>query len=360
MLTRLRNSFNYRNVDENVANCIKKLSNNLEINRESFGRYNYLCMVLNNKQITDNITLVDENLTELMDMIFNLNSVVAEMHKHLKSRGLIFLHKITIRLFTQGGIIMYVIHENVGYEDYEDITKQQLSYLNPELYYTTQIQPVRHEKIMALPISFMIDDENVSHENMLIITRNDDDELIVEHFEPKGHMPYPHPVHDEIRILIKTLFSSEISDSSKIHFIEINKICPVQKLQSHIKTGKFMGSCTTFSIWYAILRLLNPEQPYAQTYKSMERYLLETSNPNAVIKNVVGAFIRLINLRSDGTMGDIPDPASRRRISFNNLQPVELSSGHGGRKKHVKNKKTKIKRNKKNRTKKYRTKKYKK
>ena len=93
MLSRLQNSFNYKqakNNDENVNNCIKKLSNNPRINRESFERYNYLCMVLNNKQITDDIALVDENLTELMDMFFTKNSIVAEIHKHLKSRGLIF------------------------------------------------------------------------------------------------------------------------------------------------------------------------------------------------------------------------------------------------------------------------------
>ena len=345
MLTRLQNYFNnmhgYNNND-NVNNCIKKLSNNARINSESFERYNYLCMVLNNMQITDNITLADENLTELMHMFFSNNSIVAEIYKHLRSKGLIFLHKIYIRVHSLGGMIEYLIRENAGYEDYDDPSKQQVSFLDPDLYYATQINPVIHEKIMALPIGFVIEDEDVSHENMLIISR-DNGQLIIEHFEPMGHMFYQHPIYDEIRILVKILFGPEVSESSKIHFIEINKICPLQILQRNI-TGKFIGSCTTFSIWYALLRLLNPEKPYWQTYEDMEKYLLKTSNPNAVIKNIVGAFIRLINLRSDGSMGE--NLESRRRISLNNLKPFEVQSERGGainKKKFKWNKNNKIK-----------------
>lgn len=263
-------------------------------------KYFYICQVLNNVQITDDIQLINANFTNFLHLWFNDNAILHEIHKHLASIGICVLHEIVIwKNIGNSGQTMYVIPHNYGYDDMPESTKHHsTSYLNEEIYYNTQIKECPNN-IMAIPITIYIDNDSIAHSNMLVvkIQKNKSVKIMVEYFEPYGNMSTQNNIF-EISQLINNLFVYDLNVTKQddIQIMLVSQNCSLQK---HVLFSKYCESCSIFSIWYAVKRLLNSEEDPVKTCKTMELYLTK-SNPTLVIKNIILSFMMLIDINDVG------------------------------------------------------------
>lgn len=299
-------------------------------------KYTNICKVLERIEITDEVQVINAQFTELLHLWFNDNAILGEIYKHLASIGICILHEIIIwKNIDNSGQTMYVIPLNYGYDDMPDSVKHYTSYLNEEMYYNTQIKECSNN-IMAIPITIYNHNDHMAHSNMLIIKKqmHSPVKILVEHFEPFGNRLRENSEF-EITQLVQNLFvyDSHITSQDEIHVLSVSQKC---SLQIHVFFSKYSNSCAIFSLWYAIERLLHPEKDPEETYRNMEIYLTK-SNPVLAIKNIIIAFMMLININDVGIINN------KKKINKSTLSEII-----GGRNKSIKKITTRH-----NRTKKY-------
>ena len=285
-----------------LSRCIDKFdkTNNIQIRN----KYKNICKILDGIQITDDIQIINKKFTELLHLWFNDNAILHEICKHLTSIGICVLHEIIIwKNIGNTGQTMYVIPHNYGYDDMPESGKQHnTSYLDEELYYNTQIKECPNN-IMAIPISIYNNNDEMSHANMLIVKKQENNpvKILVEWFEPFGNRTTENNEF-EITQLIHNLFVYDlrITRQDEINIMSVSQNC---SLQMHVVFSKYSKSCAIFSLWYAIERLLHPEKDPIETYKNMEMYLTKL-NPTLAIKNIILSFMMLININNDGVIND--------------------------------------------------------
>lgn len=289
----------YTKSETNVAKCIQKLSKTENYDENMKNKYQNICKIINNIEIADNIQVINEYFTEFMHMWFNDNAVINEIYRHLNSRGICVLHEIVIWYNIENtGHTIFAIPHHYGYDDMPNTTKSHnVSYLDVELYYNTQIKECKNN-IMAIPITIHNEDSSMAHSNMLIIKR-ENGQIIVEHFEPYGNISKYDSLF-EITQLMYELFAYEINSQNDVKIISVLDDC---SLQRYVLYNKYRDSCAMFSIWYAIMRLLNPEETYTVTREKMRKYLLSKS-PTIVIKSIISAFMLLIDINDAGIINN--------------------------------------------------------
>lgn len=266
-------------------------------------KYTNIYKVLNNIQILDdNIQIINTKFTNSLHIWYNDNAIFHEICKHLASIGIHILHEIVIwKNIENSGQTMYVIPHNYGYDNMPKTTKHHhTSYLNEEVYYNTQIKKCPNNT-MAIPIIIYHNNNSIAHSNMLVIKKqkNNPVKILVEHFEPYGNASTQNNIF-EITQLMYNLHSYDVNVTRQddIQIISTSQFC---SLQSHVLFSKYCDSCNIFSIWYAVKRLLNPEEDPIKTCKNMEYYLLE-NNPILTIKNIILSFIMLLNINEKGVI----------------------------------------------------------
>ena len=276
--------------------CLEQLAKSK--NEIDQNKYKNICKVINQIQITEDITVINENFTKFLHLWFNDNAVLTEIYKHLASKGICILHEIVIWYNISGsGQTMFVIPHNYGYDDMVGSNKKHhTSYLDYGMYYNTQISECQSD-IMAIPITIYYNEDPMAHSNMLVIRRqlNQPVKIICEVFEPYGLMS-KRDNSFEILHLIQNLFSYDINSQDEIQVIFVAKTC---LLQFYVLSSEYKDSCSVFSMWYAIRRLLNPEENPITTVRSMQEYLIKT-DPVQAIKNIILSFISIINIDNRG------------------------------------------------------------
>lgn len=308
----------------NEKQCIDKFTKESTPNVRN--RYKNICKILNNIQITDDIQIINKAFTDMLYLWFNDNAILHEIYKHLQSNGICVLHEIVI-WYNVGntGQTMYIIPHNYGYDDMSETTKTHTtSYLDFERYYVTQIKKCKNN-IMAIPITIYYNNDTNAHSNMLIIKRqlNLPIKILVEHFEPYGNMSLLDNAF-EISHLINNLFAYEINNQNEIQIISSTKYnCPIQ---IQLMGTKYSDTCSILSLWYAIKRLLNPEEDPYETYRNISNYL-KNNGAELAIKNVIKSFMLLIDISEKGIIN------GKKSINKNILEHVTDKKTTGGHKK---------------------------
>lgn len=282
--------------------CVEKLANSKNVEEQK--KYKNICKIIDNIQISEDINVVNQNFTEFVHLWFNDNAVLNEIYKHLASRGLCVLHEIVIwHNIGDSQKTAFVIPHYYGYDNMPGSTKKHYtSYLDYDLYYNTQIKQCNSD-IMAIPITIYNNNDTISHSNMIVIKRvhNQQIKLSVEIFEPYGLMSRIDNSREFLH-LMQFLFSNEIDAINDIQMINVARNCIPQTII--IQKSNFKNSCAIFSIWYAVKRLLNPDNDPYETAIQIERYIRSTSDHVNAIKNVILSFMNLIDINEKGIIND--------------------------------------------------------
>lgn len=287
--------------------CIDKFAKNA--NSDTRKKYINICKVLNNIYNTDDTVIATKDFTKLLHLWFNDNAILHEIYNHLRSINICILQEIVIwKNIQHTGQSMFVIPIHYGYNDMPGSNKSHAtSYIDFEQYYNTQIKECPNN-IMAIPIAILEEGEKMGHSNMLIIKRQENNpvKISVEHFEPFGYMiadEFMDAEKLEIEQLINNLFVYDpiLTSQNEIKITSPSQTC---SLQANVMFGPYKHSCAIFSLWYAINRLLNPEEAPVETLRKMQTYLT-SANPNMAIKQVIMSFMQLINIDEHGIINGI-------------------------------------------------------
>lgn len=194
--------------------------------------------------------------------------------------------------------------------------------LDVKLYIATEIALCRN-KLMAIPFSFG------QHANILIV---DNAAKTVEHFEPHGDS-YLEPNIPEVIILTAAM------ELTRILFPEYTYIPPIQvcpnfgfqkKHNEVFRYSLYKGACTIWSMWYAYLRLSNPDKPkeeiLAYALDKVEGEKKDFSGMDDFIIQLIHAFISKTTLERN-EMG-IPVSANKRKINYY-IGPYKNGLPHG-------------------------------
>ena len=277
-----------------------------------------LCQILYGESSTIEETTLDTKLfNNLIHLWFNTNSVIEELYHLFRLSGLCFLHNI---VFTFDLTTLYIKNTNGKWSNSNNITSKstvimdkhvgkskKISLFNPSKYKKSQIDNCR-EKFMAIPFSFGFKDHPDYHANILFIKVGEKkDEKIpveLERFEPHGSVF----IHDEIKNniineamqdLANKLFPNQYYDVKPL--VKPIDHCPnIKGLQNLTKDSIFEGSCTTFSMLYAILKLINPERSQSEIADDIHKILQKNNNPVLIVRLIINVLTRLLNITKEG------------------------------------------------------------
>lgn len=324
-------------LDVSQNECINKFVKNGDSDLRH--RYENICKIVNDIQITDNIQIINERFTELVHLWFNDNAILHSIYKHLRTKGVCILHEIAIwKNISNSGDTMYYVPINYGYYGAELDTRDAKNpayysnrQLDPEMYYNTQIRECPND-IMAIPIRLYVEGDDTSHSNMLIIRRYKYGMLkvLVEHFEP--YFTFSNPNYStEITQLVYSLFSYDplVTKPKDILISSITSVCPMQHL---LYSTKFANTCAIFALWYALKRLLNPKENVTTTMDNINKYLQQNNNTPEdralVMKKIILSFMQLLDIDENGVINN------KKKIDELNLDKINNTpiSKHGGRK----------------------------
>jgi hypothetical protein len=276
-----------------------------------------LCQILYGESSTIETTLDTKLFNNLIHLWFNTNSVIEELYHLFRLSGLCFLHKI---FFTFELTTSYIKNANGKWSTSNNITSKstvimlkhvgksnKISLFNPSKYKKSQIDNCQ-KNFMAIPFSFGFENNPTGHANILFIKVGEKkDEKIpveLERFEPHGSVF----IHDEIKNniineamqdLSNKLFPNQYYDVKPL--VKPIDHCPnIKGLQNLTKDSIFEGSCTTFSMLYAILKLINPERSQSEIADDIHKILKKNNNPVLIVRLIINVLTRLLNITKEG------------------------------------------------------------
>ena len=276
-----------------------------------------LCQILYGESSTIETTLDTKLFNNLIHLWFNTNSVIEELYHLFRLSGLCFLHKI---FFIFELTTSYIKNANGKWSNSNNITSKSTVIMdkhvgksiktrlfNPSKYKKNQIDNCQ-KNFMAIPFSFSFKNNPTSHANILFIKVGEKkDEKIpveLERFEPHGSVF----IHDEIKNniineamqdLANKLFPNQYYDVKPL--VKPIDHCPnIKGLQNLTKDSIFEGSCTTFSMLYAILKLINPERSQSEIADDIHKILQKNNNPVLIVRLIINVLTRLLNITKEG------------------------------------------------------------
>jgi hypothetical protein len=275
-----------------VENCLKWADEKEPTNPDS--NFHKLCKVI----LEEGHKLTEEerikNFEEMLHIYFNDGSIIEEIYKSMKSKDFCFLHTIYLDILKE----KFEMVNHIGKKNETIVDFDMNDYSANEL-----DSCAIDNNTFAIPIVFRLG--NISHENMLIIQENFPTKIVVEHFEPHGkrfllggneeeNIKINKIINEQIKYLIDGLFGG---DYEEIEIITPKDTCPYSLgLQGMVKdSNEWKGTCAIFSMWYAFLRLQQPEKSYTDIYKYMYD-VFEKDNPIDIIHKIVLSFTNLIHI----------------------------------------------------------------
>ena len=311
-----------------VQQCVKKLSIkrgnifskliNSNFDTTHATKLENLCQILYGESSTIEETTLDTKLfNNLIHLWFNTNSIIEELYHLFRLSGLCFLHNI---VFTFDLTTLYIKNTNGKWSNSNNITSKstvkmlkhvgkstKISLFNPSKYKKSQIDNCR-EKIMAIPFTFGFENNPTGHANILFIKVGEKkDEKIpieLERFEPHGSVFLDDEIKNNIineamQDLANKLFSNQYYDVKPL--VKPIDHCPnIKGLQDLTKDSIFEGSCTIFSMLYAILKLINPERSQSEIADDIHKILQKNNNPVLIVRLIINVLTRLLNITKEG------------------------------------------------------------
>jgi hypothetical protein len=284
-----------------------------------------LCELLNpNNNNTVSQEESKQNYLNFMDLYFNNDSVLEDIYKRLNSKNFCILHNIECVIEKVKPYHSFYINSHVG-----QTTKADWIPFNAEKYTDDQINKCESNiYAIVLTLRFNNDNKSSAHANMLIVQKKDG-KLIVEHFEPHGkrfmYSLTTHFMDGSLNKIIKKmiedlayqLYADPTKDQKGKHYtkdgLEIivkysSELCPYNVKLQELTSGskKWAGTCTTFAMWYAFLRLQQPEKSAEDIYRYMNDYLTKPGvKAEYIIETIVKSFVDLVSI----------DPINKKIIS---------------------------------------------
>lgn len=276
-----------------------------------------LCQILYGESSTIETTLDTKLFNNLIHLWFNTNSVIEELYHLFRLSGLCFLHEI---IFTFQLTTSYIKNANGKWSNSNNITSKstvimlkhvgksiKTSLFNPSKYKKNQIDNCQ-KNFMAIPFSFSFENNPTGHANILFIKVGEKkDEKIpveLERFEPHGSVFIHNEnknniVNEAMQDLANKLFPNQYYDVKPL--VKPIDHCPnIKGLQNLTKDSIFEGSCTTFSMLYAILKLINPERSQSEIADDIHKILQKNNNPVLIVRLIINVLTRLLNITKEG------------------------------------------------------------
>ena len=277
-----------------------------------------LCQILYGDSLPQQNT-GEKLFNDLIHLWFNNNSVIEELHQLFKLSGLCFLHEIHFTFSaTDNDIYATWVSKHGGKSN----TKNRM--FDPSKYIKTQIEKCK-DRFMAIPISFDFKGNAVSHANILFIKMGEHKKgeritVELERFDPHGSAYNKDSIKSQrVNAAMRDLGISLFSDESKYDLkplIEPIDHCPsinVRGLQLLTANSAFEGSCTIFSILYAILKLINPERSQSEIADDIYKILKKHNNPSAIIRLICNVLTGMLNITKEGEHYYVVNDAGKKR-----------------------------------------------
>jgi len=270
-----------------------------------------------------------EDINELLHIWFNDSTVLDTLYKNLSKTGVFCVLDKLLFYFDE------TMTKPVKARVYDHID------LNGRVWESTISLPSYllkiiecYERMIAIPITLKFENQG-DHANMLIINRKMNEgkiTFVIEHFEPHGMLysgssknknAISNTINKSIDKLIMELFNSDvfknvfikIDDEGKdisttlandrkrliendfaVKIIHPPELCPRNlKMQGLIKDPSWEGSCAIFSMWYALIRLLNPTKKSEDINEYIYNFL-NRGTTHEIIKQITRTFTKLITL----------------------------------------------------------------
>ena len=166
-------------------------------------------------------------------------------------------------------------------------------------FYKKKIQKCKNPT-MAIRVSFSREIDKNGHANMLIINRRIKEGQRfweIEHFEPHGILflndeNKSNAINDAVDSFIDKLFKDE-----KYTIIHPQQLCPLNLgMQTLLRHSTYNGSCEIFSLWYGLIRLMNPAATPTRINNEISSFLQQHKNPHVVMRQIVRTFTKLVTV----------------------------------------------------------------
>ena len=229
-----------------------------------------------------------DNVDDILNLhnYFNDNNLIRVIYKQMaKDYGFCFLRSIDI--------LGDPNPDDISISDFGIGVRGRTKKFSREKY-MPEIENCKN-KIFAIPFS------GFGHANMLIVNTLD---KTFEHFEPHGPM---YQGDDAVKISMqfeagaKALKDILFPDGSYTYYPSY-EICPMvgfqRELNTRFESSKFSGSCQIWSMWYAFLRLSNPDKSKEEIYD----YAVNNTDLDHIddfIIYLTNAFVSKTNIERD-------------------------------------------------------------
>jgi hypothetical protein len=259
-----------------------------------------LCETVNGILKTPDKRDIPEKFDLFLHQWFNDFSLLEEIFKTINSKDLCFLHEV------------YYIPERNNFYLYRHVGRvnKGLEPIDFEKYYNNQIRECA-SNLMALNLNYSWR-VGPGHATMVVIEkckkRNDRKTLIkVEHFDSsniQGEL-----IKEPLENFIKKLFGEDEFD---FEFYHQDEVCNFN-IQKYLRKSNFKGSCTQFSLWYGLKRLLEPYRTRDEVIDEMNN-LLKNNDPEKVMIILIKQFQRVLDIKTEDN-GDFKMEVNGRKAS---------------------------------------------
>ena len=334
--------------------CLTNLRQNANISPELREK---LCKIINGGLIdtgNNDEKKTKDSIKDLMHLWFKDNVVIEEIYDTLRRNGLHITEQIILnvspledrlRPYVDQGFLKAEKDEIYMYylwDHKHPLGAEGMRVFVPEVFKETQInQYLLSNQLFAIPFGI---ESHIwgGHRNMLLVRQYQDAQydkpvIKVEHFEPHGQFfdagldaarnkEQSDFIVNRVFELIQLLFDPA---KYKIIVLNPNQICPTVELQG-LTSKEWGGSCEIFSLWYMLLRLLNPSRSRSETYHLMNNFLKSSHSANEVIRQIYATFTSLITVDMTTVNGTPLMPGTRERLE-QTMFPDGVFPTEGGR-----------------------------
>jgi hypothetical protein len=284
---------------KSYSECLRRLHSNASINSTTKEK---ICNIISNVTGSSDFSTVGfsqaeienndkEDINNLLELWFNDLNVIGEIYKILAEKGLLCILESIVLNFDENVTTL---------KEISTLVQQKTRVLFDKGVYIEQILSCI-DKPMAIPIYLQFENSPTGHANMLLINLRKNKVFEVEHFEPHGDFfdrgdsrQQSTIINDSIDYFIDKLFEP-LKKNYTVSIIHPQSLCPRYRVLQGQVSDEWGGTCAIFSMWYALLRLLNPSVK-PETVTANMSWFLRQGNPNNIIRQITRVFTSLITL----------------------------------------------------------------